>query len=126
MKFIQPANAPAPLGHYSPGVQYRGVLYISGQLPTDPDLGEIPDGIAAQTLLALQKMEAVIIAAGGGRSDTLQVRIYISNGDDWGAVNTVFAKFFGEHRPARCVVPSRDLHYGCLVEIEGVAAVDRG
>ena len=123
MQFIQSADAPTPKGHYSPGVVHGGVLYISGQLPTDPDTGDIPVGITAQTLLALEKAASVMTAAGTDRSKALQMRIYISNGDDWGAVNEAFATFFGDHRPARCVVPSRDLHYGCLVEIEGTAAV---
>ena len=123
MQFIQPADAPTPKGHYSPGVVHGGVLYISGQLPTDPETGDIPVGITAQTLLALEKAASVMTAAGTDRSKALQMRIYISNGDDWGAVNEAFATFFGDHRPARCVVPSRDLHYGCLVEIEGTAAV---
>lgn len=123
MQFIQPADAATPKGHYSPGVVHGGILYISGQLPTDPQTGEIPNGITAQTLLALEKAASVMAAAGTDRSKALQMRIYISNGDDWGAVNEAFAEFFGDHRPARCVVPSRDLHYGCLVEIEGTVAV---
>lgn len=123
MQFIQPADAPSPKGHYSPGVVHQGVLYISGQLPTHPQTGKIPAGIQAQTRLALAKAESVVNAAGGSRDSVLQMRIYISNGDDWGAVNEVYAEFFGDHRPARCVVPTRDLHYGCLIEIEGTAAV---
>ncbi|MBO6577252.1 MAG: RidA family protein [Rhodothermales bacterium] len=120
---IQPDNAPAPKGHYSPGMVHQGVLYISGQLPTHPETGDIPAGIEAQTQLALEKVEAVVNAAGSSLDRVLQMRIYISNGDDWGAVNGVYAKYFGDHRPARCVVPTRDLHYGCLIEIEGTAAV---
>ena len=120
---IQPDNAPAPKGHYSPGMVHQGVLYISGQLPTHPETGDIPEGIEAQTQLALEKVEAVVSAAGSSLDRVLQMRIYISNGDDWGAVNGVYAEYFGDHRPARCVVPTRDLHYGCLIEIEGTAAV---
>ena len=62
-------------------------------------------------------------AAGSGRGHVLKVTVYVSDIALWGRVNAVYARFFGEHRPARTVVPTRELHYGFQVEIDAIAAV---
>jgi enamine deaminase RidA (YjgF/YER057c/UK114 family) len=125
MKIIQHESIPTPKGHYTPVVEHKGTLYVSGQLPRLDD-GTIPEGIEAQTMLVLEKMEQLLLLAGSNREHVLQVRIYIPDGDDWAAVNAVYADFFGDHRPARCIVPSRELHYGCAIELEAVACVIEG
>ncbi|MBC6993490.1 RidA family protein [Neolewinella lacunae] len=122
MKIIQHDAIPVPAGHYSPVVEHNGTLYISGLLPRRED-GSIPEGIAAQLELVLAKLEHLLLHAGSDRHHVLQARIYIPDVSYWEAVNATYAAFFGGHRPARCVVPSRDLHHGCLVELEAVAAV---
>jgi len=103
-------------------VEHNGTLYISGQLPKRED-GSIPEGIEAQLELALAKIDHLLTHSGSDRNHVLSVRIYIPDVAYWGQVNDTYAAFFGAHRPARCVVPSRELHYGCLVEIEAVACV---
>ena len=122
MKIIQNDHIPTPKGHYSPVVEHNGTLYISGQLPKRED-GSIPEGIEAQLELALAKIDHLLTHSGSDRNHVLSVRIYIPDVAYWGQVNDTYAAFFGAHRPARCVVPSRELHYGCLVEIEAVACV---
>ncbi len=122
MKIIQNDHIPAPKGHYSPVVEHNGTLYISGQLPKRED-GSIPEGIEAQIEEVLSKLDHLLLHSGSNRNHVLSVRIYIPNVAYWDQVNTVYARFFGAHRPARCVVPSRELHYGCLVELEAVACV---
>lgn len=122
MKIIENEHIPRPAGHYSPVVEHNGTLYISGQIPKAAD-GSIPDGIGAQLELVLAKLDHLLLHAGSDRNHVLQVRIYIPDVAYWDAVNAVYASFFGEHRPARCVVPSRELHYGCLVELEAVACL---
>lgn len=122
MKIIENEHIPRPAGHYSPVIEHGGTLYISGQLPKLAD-GSMPEGIEAQTKLVLEKLDHLLTHAGSDRHHVLQVRIYIPDVAHWEAVNAVYSAFFAEHRPARCVVPSRELHYGCLVELEAVAAV---
>lgn len=124
MRRISTETAPAPGGHYSQGVVHNGTLYVSGQLPVDPSTGERKLGsIEEQTQQALENVAAIVTAAGGGLEDVVRVTLYVSDIELWGRVNSVYAAFFGEHRPARAVVPTKELHYGFQIEIEAVAAV---
>lgn len=124
MQIIVPKGTRPGGGHYSPGIISNGMLYISGQLPVDPETGKTIDGdVSAQTLRALQNVEGILTAAKLSRDNVVQVRIYIPDVALWDEVNAVYAEFFGEHRPARVVVPSRALHGGALVEVEAVAEV---
>ncbi len=97
---------------------------LSGQLAIDAETGKPRAGsIEQQTRLAIRNLEAVLVAAGSGLDRVVKTTVYVSDIDLWGRVNAVYSECFGEHRPARAVVPTRDLHFGCLVEIEAVAAV---
>lgn len=109
-------------GHYVPGMISRGMLYISGQLPVDHETGSMTEGgIAAQTMTALRNVERVLAAAGAAKENVVMCRVYIPDVAHWDEVNRVYAAFFGEHKPARVIVPTRDLHHGALVEIEAMA-----
>lgn len=124
MKLISTQNAPAPTGHYSQAVVHQGLVYVSGQLPTDPITGERQLGsIEAQARQALGNLKAILEASGSDVAHVLKVTIYISDIELWGRVNAVYAAFFGEHRPARAVVPVKELHYGFQIEVDAVAAV---
>ena len=126
MKFITTGS---PSGaHYSSGVVYNGLLYVSGQLSIDPATGAVPPGgAAAETRQALLNLENVLTAVGVKKTDVIQCRIYTPNIDFWDEINAAYADFFGSHKPARCIVPTSRLHYDCLVEVEAiVAAVDVG
>lgn len=124
MKLISTQNAPAPAGHYSQAIVHQGLVYVSGQLPTDPVTGERRLGpIEEQARQALGNLKAILEAAGSDMAHVLKVTIYISDIELWGRVNAVYAAFFGEHRPARAVVPVKELHYGFQIEVEAVAAV---
>ena len=109
-------------GHYSPGIVSNGMLYISGQLSIDPDTRKVPEGgVATHAALALRNVEQVLVAAGLTRDHVVQCRIYITDIAHWDQVNEVYKDFFGEHKPARVVIPVGQLHFGCLVEIEAIA-----
>jgi 2-iminobutanoate/2-iminopropanoate deaminase len=124
MQHVSTEHAPPPGGHYSQGVVHNGTLYVSGQLPVDPQTGERRLGsIEEQTQQALENVAAIVAAGGGGLGDVVKVTVYVSDIDLWGRVNEVYSAFFGEHRPARAVVPTRELHHGFQIEIEAVAAV---
>ncbi len=114
---------PSANGHYSQCIEHNGILYLSGQLPVVPVTREIPEGIKEQTHQALVNVESILNAAGSSREKILSVRIYVSDISLWDDVNEVYASFFGSHKPVRCVVPVKDLHFGCLVEIETTAVV---
>ena len=114
-------------GHYSPGVIMNGTLYVSGQLPIVPETGKIAAGdIRVQTEQALKNVEAVLARAGVGKEQVGLCRLYVADIELWDAVNEVYAAFFGEHKPARVVVPTRNLHYGAMIEIEAAAEMPAG
>ena len=119
---VQPASMSLPQGHYSPGLVAGGLVFVSGQLPSDPATGQmVSGGIEAQTERALRNVELILQAAGSSLDRVASMTIYISDGDLWGAVNGVYARVMGSHRPARAVVPVNDLHYGALIEIQAIA-----
>jgi 2-iminobutanoate/2-iminopropanoate deaminase len=125
IKTILTPNAPAPGGHYSQAVVYNGLVYVAGQLAIDPATGEkILSSIEAQTEQALKNVAAILQAAGSDLSRVLRMTVYISDMSLWGAVNAVYAQVMGEHRPARAIVPTGDLHYGFQIEIEAIAATN--
>jgi 2-iminobutanoate/2-iminopropanoate deaminase len=121
---ISTPNAPQPAGHYAQAIVHNGLVYVSGQLPVDPATGEKRRGsIEEQATQVLENIAAILEAAGSGLDHVLKTTVYVSDIALWGRVNAVYAAFFGDHQPARAVVPTRDLHYGFQVEIEAVAAV---
>ncbi len=123
MEKIQPAEMPVPLGHYSPAVSHNGLIFVSGQLPINHADGKAETGdIELQTELALRNVEAVLLAAGSDLSRVLQMTIYISEMELWDKVNEVYARILGEHKPARAIVPVKDLHFGTKIEIQAIAA----
>lgn len=124
MKTIQPTGQPTPKGHYSPGIEHDGLIYVSGQLPMDlvtrqPFTGSIEE----QTELALRNVEAVLHAAGSDLDHVLQMTIYVSDMELWGKVNETYARVMGSHRPARAMIPVKDLHFDTKIEIQAIAAV---
>jgi reactive intermediate/imine deaminase len=124
MKVIQPASQPQPKGHYSPGIKHKGLIFVSGQLPLDLDIREPFTGdIETQTELALKNVESVLHAAGSDLGHVLQMTIYVSDMELWDAVNRTYSKIMGDHRPARAIVPVKELHFGTKIEIQAIAAV---
>lgn len=123
MKIIKTEKIPAPKGHYSPVIEHNKILYISGQIPTDPVTGIVPVAIEEQTKLVFSKIELLLRESGSSMNQVLQVRIFLSDMDLWDTVNKLYAGIFGDHKPARCVVPAGKLHFGSLLEVEAVAFV---
>jgi len=111
-------------GHYSPGIVSGGMLYVSGQLPIDHSTGKLAGGgVSGHTRTALANLESVLAEAGASKEDVILCRVYIPDVALWDEVNSVYAEFFGDHKPARVVVPTRELHHGALVEIEAMAEI---
>lgn len=114
-----------PAGHYTPGIISNGNLYVSGQTSADPATGKpVEGGIRAETIMALNKIEAVLKAAGVTKEAVVMCRVYITSASLWGEVNDAYREFFGDHKPARVTVPIKELNHGCLVEIEAIAEIN--
>lgn len=121
---ISTPEAPTPAGHYSQAVVYNGLIFVSGQLSIDPRTGEkLLGSIEEQTEQTLKNVAAIVAAANSDLSRVLKMTVYVADINLWSAVNTVYARFMGQHRPARAVIPTGELHHGFLIEIDAVAAV---
>ncbi len=122
---VSTQNAPKPAGHYSQAIIHNNIVYVSGQLPIDPKTEEKRIGsIEEQTEQALKNVSEILKAAGCNLNRVIKTTVYVSDIKLWGRVNAVYSNFFGDHRPARAVVPTRDLHFGFQIEIEAIAAVE--
>lgn len=127
MRFVETSLAPRPRGHYSQAVIHGDTVYVAGQLPIDPDHPDAsPGDVAAQARRALENVRHILEAAGSGLHRVVQMTIYVSNINDWAEVNRVYSEMLGDHRPARAVVPVRDLHHGYGIEIQALAALGEG
>jgi len=125
MRLVETPHAPRPGGHYSQAVIHGSTVYVAGQLPIHPEDRDAPPGdAAAQTRRALENVRLILEAAGSGLDRVLQMTIYVSDITHWNEVNRVYSEMMGDHRPARAVVPVRDLHFGYLVEIQAIAALN--
>lgn len=117
-------GAPPPAGHYSPAIVHGGLAYVSGQLPTVPgQSGHTVGSIEEQTEQCLRNVERVLEAAGSSLAQVIQMTVYIADGDMWSRVNATYAKVMGSHKPARAVVPVKELHFGYQIEIQAIGAV---
>jgi 2-iminobutanoate/2-iminopropanoate deaminase len=123
MQKILTSDAPAPGGHYSQAVVANGFVFVAGQLPIPPGGAGIPSGVEAQTRQALANVAAILKASGSGLDRTVSMTVFVSDIAHWPEVNRVYAEILGEHRPARTVAVSPQLHFGCLVEIQATALV---
>lgn len=115
-------QAPTPAGHYSQAIRAGDTLYISGQLPIGANREPLADtSFAAQARQTIANMLAILAAAGGRPEDLCRVTAYIVGVKNWSEFNRVYAEMLGTAKPARTVVPVAELHYGFLVEIDGIA-----
>ena len=119
-------NGAKPNGaHYSAATQKGNFLFTSGQLPVDPFTGEKCSGdIVAQTKQVLSNLNHLLESAGTTKENVLKVTIFISDISHWDTVNEVYKQYFGDHKPARSIVPTKELHFGFEIEIEAIAYVE--
>jgi 2-iminobutanoate/2-iminopropanoate deaminase len=115
-------RAPAAIGPYSQAIVVDGWVFCSGQIPLDPDTGELLKGsVAEQTELVLTNLRAVLEAAGSSLSRVVKTTVFLSDMKTFAEMNEVYAKHFAQHRPARAAVQAGALPKFCDVEIECVA-----
>ena len=122
MDFVATAAAPKAIGPYSQAVKANGLVYTSGQIALDPASGNLVNGsFEAQVRRVFQNLEAVLTEAGSDFGKVLKATVFITDFADFQTLNTVYAEFFGDHKPARTTVAVAALPKGASVEIDLVA-----
>ena len=121
-EIVETKDAPAPIGPYSQAIRANGFVYVSGQIPLNPETGQMAgEDIAAQTHQTMQNLSAILKAAGGGLERVVKTTVFLANLDDFSGFNEVYGAYFGETKPARATVQVSRLPKDALVEIEAVA-----
>ncbi|HEX6750779.1 MAG TPA: RidA family protein [Longimicrobium sp.] len=121
---VQTDQAPAAIGPYSQGMIAGGLVFTAGQIPLDPATMQLEDGdIAAQTERVMQNVAAVLRAAGADLSTVVKTTVFLRDMDDFAAMNEVYGRHFGDHKPARSTVQAARLPRDVAVEIEAIAVV---
>jgi len=124
IEILHTDHAPKAIGPYAQAVKANGFLFTAGQIPLHPDTMEIvPGDVTAQAEQVLANLAAVLSAAGASFNDVVKTTVFLRSMDDFAAVNTVYARVFGEARPARSTVAVAGLPRNVSVEIELVAAL---
>jgi 2-iminobutanoate/2-iminopropanoate deaminase len=111
-------NAPGAIGPYSQGVRNGNMGFLSGQLPIDPKTGQMPDTIGKQTRQSLLNAKAIIESSGAGLDNVVKTTVFLSDMNNFSAMNEVYMEFFEKDYPARSAVEVARLPKDALVEIE--------
>ena len=121
---VQTEHAPAAIGPYSQAIKAGGFVFVSGQIPIDPQTGEfVSGGVAEQTERVLKNLTAVLEASGSSLEQVVKTTVFLADMKDFGAMNEVYARFFIVDPPARATVAAAGLPRDARVEIEAVALV---
>jgi len=121
-EIIQTAHAPDAIGPYSQAIRANGLVFASGQIPTDPQTGQfVPGGIQEQTEQALKNLAAVLEAAGSGLDRIVKTTVFLADMNEFSAMNEIYGRFFRENPPARATVEAARLPRDARVEIEAIA-----
>ncbi len=122
---ISTNKAPQAIGPYSQAVRFDNLLFISGQIPIVPESGEIVKGdIKEQTIQILKNLKSVLTAGRSSLDNVLRTTIFLTNLDDYAAVNEMYAGFFEESQPARSTVQVSKLPMNVQVEIDAIAGIN--
>jgi len=121
---ISTDRAPKAIGPYSQGIAASGFLFLSGQIPLDPVTGDLVQGtVREEVTRVLDNLKAVLEAAGSGLDRVVRTTVYLTDLQDFAAMNEVYARYFGAHRPARSTVQVAALPKGARIEIDAIAAL---
>jgi len=121
LRSISTTNAPHPVGPYSQAIIAGGFAFTAGQIGLDPATGKVVDGLEAQVNQALDNTREVLAAAGLDVSDIVKVTLYLTDVSKFAAVNAIYERFLGSHRPARSTVGVASLPAGALFEVDAIA-----
>ena len=122
---VQTSDAPAAIGPYSQGIIANGMVYTAGQIALDPATMQVVGGddVAAQTERVMQNLAAILKSAGASLATVVKTTVFLKDMGEFGAMNEVYGRHFGSHRPARSTVQAAGLPKDVRVEIEAVAVV---
>lgn len=120
MNVLETSKAPAAIGPYSQGYEVNGFIFTSGQIPVNPENGQVPEGISAQARQSCENVGAVLAAAGSSFEKVFKTTCFLADMGDFAAFNEVYAGYFTS-KPARSCVAVKALPKGVLCEIEAVA-----
>ncbi len=121
-KAIATTKAPGAIGPYSQAIDAGSLLFISGQIPVNPETGVIAEGITAQTAQSIANIKAILAEAGLTIDNVVKTTVFLADMNDFAAMNAVYAENFTSPFPARSAVAVRELPKQVLVEIEVIAA----
>ena len=124
LQVISTTEAPAAIGPYSQAIKLGGVLFTSGQIPLDASGALVEGGIEEQTHQVFRNLKAVLAEAGATFGDVVKATVFLKDMNDFAAVNSIYASYFGEHKPARSAVEVARLPKDVLVEIEVIASTN--
>jgi 2-iminobutanoate/2-iminopropanoate deaminase len=123
LNFVSTEKAPQAIGPYSQAVQVGTLLYTSGQIALTPN-GEFPfSTVEEQTEQVLTNLKEVVEAGGSSMNKVLKTTIFLANMEDFGLINGIYEKHFGNHKPARSTVAVKELPKSALIEIEAIAEI---
>lgn len=122
---VQTDHAPAAIGPYSQGIIANGFVFTAGQIPLDPATMQLVGGedVGSQTERVMENLKAILVAAGASFSTVVKTTVFLKDMDDFSAMNEVYGRHFGSHRPARSTVQAAKLPKDVRVEIEAIAVV---
>ena len=124
MQTVHTDNAPAAIGPYSQAIVANGFVFTAGQVPFDPRTMQLVEGdIAAQTEQVMKNVTAILRQAGTDLSSVVKTTVFLRDMNDFAAMNEVYARHFGDHKPARSTVQVARLPRDVAVEIEAVAVL---
>ena len=124
IRTIHTDQAPKAVGPYSQAVVHDGLVYLSGQIGLNPESGQlVSEDMEEQARQVTRNLTAVLVSSGAGLTDILKVNIYLTDMDDFPALNVIYADWLGEHRPARATVAVAALPLGARVEMDMVARI---
>ena len=127
LETVRTEQAPAAIGPYSQGIIANGFVFTAGQIPLDPATMELVGGddVAAQTEQVMANLRAILEQAGASLSTVVKTTVFLKSMDDFAAMNEVYGRHFGDHRPARSTVQAAKLPKDVGVEIEAIALTSR-
>lgn len=121
-KVINTTGAPSAIGPYSQGIDTGALVFVAGQIGREPESGELPDGIEAQTERAMKNIAAILDAAGLSWANVVKTTCFLAEISDFDAFNGVYKQFVVDPPPARSTFAVKDLPRGARVEVEAIAS----
>ncbi len=120
LKEVSTQNAPAAIGPYSQAIKVGNILFTSGQIPVNPQNGEIPEGVEAQAKQAMTNVKNLVEASGASMDNVIKTTVFIANMNDFAKINEIYAQFFTKPYPARSCVEVARLPKDVLLEVEAI------